>query len=276
MIKKLLAVFLAMLVVLGTCAVFAAADEPVYEADYRIMRDKDFTTITEYTEGNAKATILYPGDTIFLQNGETTNVAYYPDVDANVAGDWVAQDASLTAFSLSARVSYTDEVPKARFVANNNTYTVLGLDQKVNAGTANEASFDFTICYPESNTFVGWVVHSYVFGANNKINLYALWDKKVGEDYGQTDEKDDLTTILDTNFTWIQKLMAPVLAYNKQLMNSILDSLQAKLDEMTGTETEDNGDIGAYRAAFQSFTIAVEILARWLDSWVTPIMNLFD
>ena len=61
MIKKLLAVFLAMLVVLGTCAVFAAADEPVYEADYRIMRDKDFTTITEYTEGNAKATILYPG-----------------------------------------------------------------------------------------------------------------------------------------------------------------------------------------------------------------------
>jgi len=275
MIKKLLAAFLAMLMILGTCAVFAAADEPVYEADYRVMRDEDFTTLVKYTEGNDKATILYPGDTIYFQDEKKTTVTYYPDVDANASGEWVAKDAKMTAFSLSAKPSYTDEVLSDTFVANRNTYTILGLDQKVNEGTINEASFDFTICYPESNTFVGWVVLSYVLGSNNQLVLYALWDKTVGEDFGKEVE-DDVITIIDTNFTWMQKLMAPFLAYNKQLVNSILDNLQDKLDEMTGTETEDNGDIGVYQAGFQSFKIALEIFARWLDSWVTPIMELFD
>ncbi len=91
MIKKLLAAFLAALMLLSVCAVFAAADDPAEKPDYYVMKDSDFTTLIKYTEGNDKATILYPGDTIYFQDGYKTSVTYYPDVDANAAGAWVAK-----------------------------------------------------------------------------------------------------------------------------------------------------------------------------------------
>ncbi len=278
MIKKLLAIFLSALMLLGVCAVFATADEPVEKPDHYVMKDTDFTTLKTYPEGNSVATILYPGDTIYFQEGIKTSVTYYPDVDTNPTGEWVAKDAGMTAFSLSAKPSYTDEVQDTAFIANGNKYTVLSLSDHVNAGTPLDAAFDFTICYPESNTFVGWVVFSCQTGATGNINqlmLYGLWNKTVTGEV-EVEEDDDITTIFDTNITWLQKLTAPFLAYNLKLVNSILDQLQDVLDKMTGTETEDNGDIGAYQASFQAFKIAMEIFARWLDSWVTPIVELFD
>jgi hypothetical protein len=280
MLKKLLSAFLVMLTLLGVCSVFATADNPGPggDADYIVMEDDDFTSLTEYTEGNEKATILYPGDTIFFQKELKTSVTYFPDVDANAAGLWEAANEEMTAFSISAKRFLTDEVSKSKFAANENKYTVLGLDQKVNEGTTNEAEFDFTINYPESNTFIGWVVFrakTVDQGNVNSLVLYGLWDKTFHED-SNGEEDDDLTVILDTNATWLQKLTAPFLAYNKQIVNAILNGLQKVLDKMTGTETESNGDVGVYQASVQSIKIMFEIFARWLDSWVTPIISLFD
>ena len=277
MIKKLLAVLLSVLMLLSVCAVFATADDPADKPDYYVMQDADFTNLVTYIQGNDKATVLHPGDTIFFQDSNKMSVTYKADVDAFATGDWKAIDANMLAFSLSGSSSFTDEVQKEAFIANGNQYTILGLDQKLNVGTTNETAFDFTIRFPESNTFVGWVVYSYGLSVSgiNQLVLYGLWNKTVSG-VVEKEEDDDVTTILDTNITWIQELSAPFLAYNKQLVNAILDNLQDALDKMTGTETPDNGDIGAYQASIQSFKIAMEIFARWLDSWVTPIVELFD
>ena len=196
--KKLLAIFMAALMVFSFWSFAAAAEdnEPVSEpatepvetfTTYDICEDPDFLVLQYMAKGNDKATILHPGDKITTYKNSNIDVLYYPDADGMYNGEWEPADPSNLAFSISAAESFKETFPKKVGEA-----TIRGLGDETSDGV-----IDFTIAYSEKNTFVGWVVYDYE-AAKNTIKLCAVWEKTQTSE--EVEEEDDMNSILDFFF----------------------------------------------------------------------------
>lgn len=219
--KKLLAIFLAVLMVFSFCSLAASAEdvsEPASEPaetynSYEICEDPDFLVLQYMAKGNDKATILQPGDKITTYKNSNIDVLYYPDADALYNGDWEPSDPNNLAFSLSAAEYFKETFPKKVGEA-----TVRGLGD-----TVADGEIDFTIAYSDENTFVGWVVYDYE-AAKNTIKLCAVWEKNHKTE--ETEEEDDMNTILDFFFNirraMHEKITLPLLQYIRTINNAFL------------------------------------------------------
>ncbi|MCR5484834.1 MAG: hypothetical protein K6F09_04505 [Clostridiales bacterium] len=272
MLKKLTAVFLALTVILGivTVAGFAAEDtEQPY--NYRIWEDDDFTTLNKISAGNEAATVIKPGDVIYISQLLSVTAIYYPDADVKSSDTWTATDVNTLAFSPKGNTSFSDNTKEPT-----QYYTVVDVTSTVNVGTPLEATIDFTIPFPEENTFVGWVVDSYSIGEGGKtiITFYGLWNK-TKSDPGVVDDVDDLDYIADKNVGFFQKMITPLMKLIKKIANLRLAAYQKIHDKILKTDPVENDEMGIYGANLRVRKLRMELFFRWLDTWLTPILRLF-
>jgi len=285
MSKKLLACFLAILIALSACVVVAFADN---DWEYRYWGpDQDFTTLVTMDKGNNVATLLQPGDRIFFKFGTSNtldarglDVVYYPDADSvSKTGNWNPVNSSLLAFSIAGAANVTDTLPR---VANQTekTYTVKDLGETVTSGTVN-ADIDFTIAYPEDNSFLGWVVHSYATGgtagtasAKFTVRLYAVWDKqRIPTPPAGGDDFED---ILNINATRFGKFMAPIMEALKKWNNAVANFLQGTYDNQVGNEPMEPEELGGWQAFMKGISRSLDIVFTWMDTWANPIYTFFQ
>ncbi|MBQ7547518.1 MAG: hypothetical protein IJT41_11210 [Clostridia bacterium] len=216
--KKLLAIFLAVLTVFSFCSLAAFAEdasepgsepaEPeVTTKDYEICEDADFLTINFMSKGNDKATILHEGDTITTYKNSDIDVLYYADADAMYNGEWKPADQNNLAFSPTAEEYYKETFKKAVGKA-----TIRGLDYT-----------DFTIAYSDENVFVGWVIYSYEPSLNT-IKLVAVWEKNHKITTGE--KVEDMYYIVNFFFSfrkaWHDHVVMPMLKVIRVINNAFL------------------------------------------------------
>jgi len=234
--KKLLSILLGVLTVFSFCS-FAAAAEDVSEPEtepaetyntYDICEDPDFLELQYMAKGNAKATLLQPGDKITTYKNSDIDVLYYPDADAMYNGDWEPTDSNNLAFSPSAADYYKETFKKKVGEA-----TIRGLGD-----ATNEGAIDFTIAYSDENVFKGWVVYNYE-PSQNAIKLCAVWEKN--HKITTSEKEDDLYYIVNFFFS-IRKAMhdhitLPVLKVIRTINNAILFVKTWLYDRIFGEKT---------------------------------------
>ncbi|MCL2507875.1 MAG: hypothetical protein FWF05_01725 [Oscillospiraceae bacterium] len=284
MSKKFLAVILALVTLLSVCTVFAFAeyaDDPVTYTYWQ--PDADFHTFKTMAAGNAQATLLRPGDKIYvryssLPNGNNLVVRYLADADNNVVGNWQVANKDMLAFSMAGAntTNLTDTVTAANF--RNPalydpifTYTVKDLGDTL----STNYKIDFTIAYPDDNAFLGWVVKSGTGTSALTLELCAVWDKqKIPENLGGGDK--DVEDILDIKTTLFGRIMAPFMAVWKSWQNGVNNILQSIVDVQLGNDPSEPQDIGTWQAFTASVSRTLDIIFNWLDTWANPLVKLFQ
>lgn len=230
--KKLLAIFLAVLTVFSFCSLAAFAEDgsepetpetPEIEThEYEICEDADFLTLNYMAKGNDKATILHEGDTISTYKSGEIDVLYYADADAMYNGDWQPADENNLAFSPSAKEYYQET-----FAKNVGKATIRGLDYT-----------DFTIAYSDENVFVGWVIYSYEPSLNT-IKLVAVWEKNHKISKGE--KVEDMYYIVNFFFSirkgWHDHVTLPMLKVIRVINNAILFVKTWLYDQIFGQKT---------------------------------------
>ena len=224
MAKKILAVFMTMLVFCGVIAVGAQAGSTTYTCTTGSGTD---TIISLKETGNY--TVLKPGDVIEFSNQAKTTINFYADADllASTAvgsdgaslitnANWAFQDVENLASSANKFKAFKQEYTRAQFKSK--SYTVIGIGDTGNNDTGSwtaldaagtelgSQAIDFALTIDGNAVeFVGWVVYDYsVKSSAISLNLYALWAKtddepSTGEDVSDGDEEvTDITDSTDT------------------------------------------------------------------------------